>query len=486
MPALPVDIYVRVSRVGKRGHLTSPEDQERDARALATSHGLKIGEVIRDLDQSGGKLERPGLNQARERIHAGKSGGIVVAYLSRATRETAQGLALLDEIGKAGGAVYAPNLPDYTNADGRMLTTIQLAVDTGYRERKREEFERAKAGAIAAGIPVITRPAVGYHQRKDRRLEPEPRTAPLVRQAFEMRAAGEGPSAIGAFLQRNRVRTSQGSRTWSKQAVAGLLRNRIYLGELSYGRDKRYVNPGSHEPIVDLALWTAAQNPPRQIARPRTDRGGYLLSGILRCASCGYSLQGTVTSRGKHIYRCTKRHSGGECPVPVRVPADRAEATVIEAFWSLVTDVQARGTQDTASALDGLQTTLGAAERSLAQYMAPEVQDVIGDPALWAQGLRERREARDRAAEALGLARASRQDDYALGVETLRGVWESGTTAERRELLAARFDCFAVYRDPLLLLGYPTGSGPDGLPRQGFKVLRSWCRSRSTPPAAAT
>ena len=59
MPALPVDIYVRVSRVGKREHLTSPEDQEREARAFAAGHGLKVGEVIPDIDQSGGKLDVP-------------------------------------------------------------------------------------------------------------------------------------------------------------------------------------------------------------------------------------------------------------------------------------------------------------------------------------------------------------------------------------------------------------------------------------------
>jgi hypothetical protein len=351
-----------------------------------------------------------------------------------------------------------------------MLTTIQLAVDTGYRERKAEEFERAKAGAIAAGIPVIARPAVGYRQRKDRRLEPHPRVASLVREAFEMRAAGEGPTAIGEFLQSHRVKTSQGSRTWSKQAVAGLLRNRVYLGELSYGRDRRYVNPESHKPIVDLALWTAAQNPPGRLARPRTERGGYLLSGIVRCAACGYSLQGTVTSRGKHIYRCTRVHSGGVCPAPVRIPADRTETTVTEAFWSLVRDMEAHGSDDPAASLDGLQAALDKAQGALKQYMAQEVQEAIGDPALWAAGLRERREARDRAAEALGRARADQRDDEPPDVETLRGVWDTATVAERRELLAGRFDCFAVYRDPVLLAAYPTGTAPKGLPRQGFKV----------------
>jgi hypothetical protein len=43
-----------------------------------------------------------------------------------------------------------------------MLTTIQLAIDTGYRERKREELEAAKAASIEDGVPIHTRPAVGY------------------------------------------------------------------------------------------------------------------------------------------------------------------------------------------------------------------------------------------------------------------------------------------------------------------------------------
>ena len=92
-----------------------------------------------------------------------------------------QGLELLDRIRNAGGTVYAPNLPDYTTADGKMLTTIHLAVDAGYRERKTEELERAKANAIAMGIPVANRPPVGYRKRTDRRLEPDPETAPAVR-----------------------------------------------------------------------------------------------------------------------------------------------------------------------------------------------------------------------------------------------------------------------------------------------------------------
>ena len=75
--------------------------------------------------------------------------------------------------------------------DGKMLTTIQLAVDAGYRERKRDELETAKENAIRLGIPVSNRPPTGYRKGDERRLEPNPAVAPVIRQLFEMRADGE-------------------------------------------------------------------------------------------------------------------------------------------------------------------------------------------------------------------------------------------------------------------------------------------------------
>jgi hypothetical protein len=55
-------------------------------------------------------------------------------------------------------------------------------------------------------------------------------------------------------------------------------------------------------------------------------------------------------------------------------------------------------------------------------------------------------------------------------VATLRGLREEATTAERCDLLAARFDCFALYRDPVELVAYSTGNAPGGLPRHDFKA----------------
>jgi DNA invertase Pin-like site-specific DNA recombinase len=446
----------------------SPEDQEQRAREHAREKGLKIGIVLPpDLDESGGKWERPGLQKALVRVREGKSGGIIVADLDRLTRDAEHGQRLLREIDESGGAVYAPNAPDdMKSPEGELQVGIWFLFAQYERKKKRAGFERAKKAAIEAGIPVATRPPVGYRQRADRRLEPDPDIAPIIRELFERRAAGEGPSALADFLERHGVHTSQGSAGWSKQAVASVIASRVYLGELSYGKDRRYVNPKAHDPIVDLATWTAAQHPNGHTPQAPRGEGEYLLSGIVRCASCGYAMQATHSSHRHRIYRCIRRHSGGTCPSPARVRAEVVEAVAERAFWDVTDDLRATA-QAEAPDLSGLEEDLARAEGRLAQAKSPEVQDAAGDG--WAEMIRTRRLERDAAAEALGRARAERRTEAPADVETLRAVWDSLDPADKRELMATKLDLIALRRDPPALIVFPAGTAPDGLSRRGFR-----------------
>lgn len=267
----------------------------------------------------------------------------------------------------------------------------------------------------------------------------------------------------------------------------GMLKSRVYLGEISYGRDRRFVNSKAHEPIVDLATWEAAQSPgepPR--LRPPTG-GRYALTGLLRCAACGYAMQATTTSGKRRIYRCGRRHSGGLCPVPVRVGAKRVEAAAETAFWALTEDLRASPSgadDDVAAKLAAAEEDLARAERRLTQALAPEVQDAAGDA--WSEMIRERRQERDDAATAVGRVRAARSTDIQLPpTETLHALWEEATPTERRELLAARFDIFTLSRrgDDLVLAAFPVGSFPEGTSRRGY-VSNPRLRPIDTPPSA--
>jgi DNA invertase Pin-like site-specific DNA recombinase len=470
-----------VSRVGGRENIASPEDQELDAKALAERLGLQVGEVFRDIDKSGGTLDRPGLQSALARVENGASGGVVVAYLSRLTRETSQGLGLLERVRAAGGAVYAPNLPpDWTTADGKMITTIQLAIDAGYRERKTEELERAKAGAIARGIPISNRAPVGYYKDPaTRTLVPDPQVAPLIRQAFEMRAAGDGPTKIAEFLDQNGVRTSQQSSAWSKAGIMGLIHNRVYLGEVAYGKktaapgaEPRHLNRNAHQPIVSPTLWARAQNP--SVIRPvasRSLKGQYVLTGVLRCAHCGYTANATTSSRGKRIYRCPRRNAGGLCPHPWTLYAEPLEELVDALFWQTIDDLIATGTQQPDEVPKQLVDAVATALASFEGAQRPEVQIAVGQEA-WLRMLAERRatleeaERQVRAAEAVLI-----HADTDAKVISLRGKWATLSPAERRQLIAARFDAFALGREEegFVLGAWPAGTAPAGLSRRGFR-----------------
>ena len=71
-----MDQYVRVSRVaGRSGEsFISPDLQREQGAAWASSRGVEVTVVHEDLDQSGGKLERPGLDALMARIRAGRDG----------------------------------------------------------------------------------------------------------------------------------------------------------------------------------------------------------------------------------------------------------------------------------------------------------------------------------------------------------------------------------------------------------------------------
>jgi DNA invertase Pin-like site-specific DNA recombinase len=451
-----VDIYVRVSRVGGREHLISPEEQERDGRAFAEKRGLKISQVFTDLDESGGTTDRPALQEALERVRSGKSSGIVVAYLSRLTRDTSQGLELIAEIQAAGGEVYAPNLADHTTADGRMINTIQLAIDAGMRERAKEQIARSREAAIAKGIPVTNRDAVGYHRDPEtRKYVPNPEVAPVIADLFAHRAAGVPYSELGKLLESHGIKTSQGSSTWTREAVASLIKSRTYLGEVKSGP---YVNTKAHEPIVDVPTWLAAQSP---TPGPRRRKGGYLLAGILRCASCGYCMQGTHSSRGKRIYRCKKLHAGGVCPAPARIDADVVEEKVLgELRGKLMTPKKnAPGTVDVAP----LEEAFAKSKRRLAQAETTEAQDALGTD--WLTVVKERREERDEAGRALGEAQVL--------MPSSQGFWDAyedfddgnATQEEKRAAVMGVMPAVGVRRDKSLMFSPDTSK----LSRRGYK-----------------
>ena len=160
-----MDQYVRVSRVaGRSGEsFISPDLQREQGAAWASSRGVEVAAVHEDLDQSGGKLERPGLDALMARIRAGETDGVIVSKLDRLSRlGVADALRLVEQITDAGGSIAALDLGlDPTTPFGEFGMTIMLALARMERRRMSEAWEHAKTRALDRGARMGPTP-FGY------------------------------------------------------------------------------------------------------------------------------------------------------------------------------------------------------------------------------------------------------------------------------------------------------------------------------------
>jgi hypothetical protein len=287
-----------------------------------------------------------------------------------------------------------------------------------HRRVTAERTQDAKRRAVERGVPPFPNVPPGYRRGAGGQLEPHPKHARIVANAFNKRANGATVMEVRDYLRRNGIdRTFHGTQA--------LLTSRIVLGELRFGD---MVNSDSHRPIVDAATWQTVQRvrSPRG-RRPKSER---LLArlGVLRCATCGARMVvGTANHGGYHLYRCPPV---GDCPQRVTISAELAERVVVDAVKDLLDGI--RGTAGISEGLADAERDYERAELELdaAVRAFTGLEDV--------QAARERllslREQRDRARDRLAELQAATVPAVAISAS---GDWELLTLDEQRALILA-------------------------------------------------
>ncbi|HEX5308247.1 MAG TPA: recombinase family protein [Solirubrobacteraceae bacterium] len=404
-----MDQYVRVSRVaGRSGEsFISPDLQREQGAAWASSRGVEVAAVHEDLDQSGGKLERPGLDALLARIRAGQTDGVIVSKLDRLSRlGVADALRLVEQITEAGGVIAALDLGlDPTTPFGEFGMTIMLALARMERRRMSEAWEHAKTRALDRGARMGPTP-FGYTRDDDGLLVPHPKWAQVVTRAFKV-AADQGVDSALAYLRKQvpaypsdgqpgvRRKRSADHRTWSAFTVRRLLRNRTYLGETRYG--DRLVRD-SHPALVDRVTFERAH--PGDEKPQRRPAAVFPLSGFATCANCGEFLVGGragAREQSLRTYRCRASLAswkGERCDKPTNILAERLESYVVEQIRQAYEQGGASGiatsVAETDDSFEDVQGELEAAERELERFAAdPTAAELLGEAA-WTAALRTR------------------------------------------------------------------------------------------------
>jgi site-specific DNA recombinase len=150
---------------------------------------------------------------------------------------------------------------------------------------------------------------------------PSDLNAPVVRWIFETYESGTGTNLLVQQLNQRNIPAPRG-RYWSKTMVRYLLQNRAYLGERSYNKrsykafrrgeaggmdnpkNDWVIKENAHPPIIERDLFERVQaaRKTKIVSIGRTFHRPYLLTGIARCANCGYRMIGQPTTGNGHKY----------------------------------------------------------------------------------------------------------------------------------------------------------------------------------------
>jgi site-specific DNA recombinase len=222
-------------------------------------------------------------------------------------------VTLLDDLDHAGVAFRSATEPfDTATAMGRML--VQMLGMFAQFERD-TIIDRVIAGMerkAAAGKWKGGRRPFGYQvDTAAQALVPDPAETTVIRLIFDLYARDRlGARAIANTLNDRGHRTTTGGR-WSAHQVLRVLTNRVYLGELSF---RGITTAGCHQPIAEPQVFEQAKQilaaRGQDHARRAASGSDYLLTGLIRCPSCGSAMIGTRAhgkTRTYRYYSCYRR-----------------------------------------------------------------------------------------------------------------------------------------------------------------------------------
>jgi site-specific DNA recombinase len=332
------------------------------------------------FEGSGASAHRPGLQRALAAARAGVIDVLLVYRVDRLTRRLRDLVTVLDDPDRAGLVFRSATEPfDTATAMGRML--VQMLGMFAQFER-RTIIDRVIAGMerkAAAGKWKGARRPFGYRaDTAASNLIPDPSEAAVVRLIFELYTRERVGARVIANLLNERGHRTATSGRWSAHQVLRILSNRVYLGELSF---RGSTMSGCHPPVMDANTFAEAQRilatRGENHAKRAASGSDYLLTGLIRCQSCGSAMLGT-RAHGKtktyRYYSCYRRtrYDTAACGAQ-RIDADGIEDAVTDALASfyrsqhaLIADAIAAA-QASHAADEGRRAELAATEHELAR-----------------------------------------------------------------------------------------------------------------------
>lgn len=342
----------------------SIQNQKSMLLQYAMEQGWEVFHIYSDDDYTGSDRSRPEFQRLLADAQAHKFDIILCKTQSRFTRELELVEKYIHGLFPLWGIRFVSIVDnaDTDNKGNKKSRQINGLVNEWYLEDMSDNIRSVLTNRREQGLHIGSFALYGYEKDPDRKghLIVDPEAAVVVRRVFALFAQGYGKTAIARILNQEgipnpteykrqkglRYRSPPGKTgtLWKYPAIAHMLTNEIYLGNMVQGRygsvsyktkqnkprpREQWIRvEHTHEAIIHRELWDQVQALLREKAKSFTTGSVGLFARKARCMYCGYTMRSTK-NRGRHYLQCTNRHVSREACPGAFIPVEQLEQIVV-------------------------------------------------------------------------------------------------------------------------------------------------------------
>lgn len=348
-----------------RQNETSIDAQRRAVHLYAQREGIIVDREYIDEGKSATTDDRPDFQQMIRELPQTKPDFVLVHKVDRFARDRYDAAQYKRQISNAGARMIAVDQPldPHARPEDIILESLLDGMAEYYSKNLAKEVmkgmkEKAlKAKYNGGWIPL------GYDIDDEDNYVINEYEAETVRIIFKMRADGQSYTAIINELNGQGRRTRRGME-FGKNSIHEILKNPKYVGDYVFNESPKKINgkrnhrikkdaaeiivvPGAIPAIIDRETWDIVQAGFAKTTKPRRRTEEiYMLTGLLKCGTCGGPMVGTVQSKtykgerqSYHYYQCASAKRNRSLCVNSKVYSKhKIENSVIDALEALSTE----------------------------------------------------------------------------------------------------------------------------------------------------
>lgn len=346
---MKVAIYCRLSeedrfKIRQGDDSESIQNQKSILIDYAVERGWEIFDIYSDDDYTGADRNRPEWNRLLRDAEARNFDIVLCKTQSRFTREIELVEKYIHTLFPIWNIRFV-SIVDHADTEvkgNKKARQINGLINEWYLEDLSENIKTVFTNKRKNGFHIGAFALYGYMKDPYRKghLIIDEEAAQVVREVFRLFDSGYGKSNIARILNNKGIPNpteykrrkglryqqpdSQVSTLWKYYTIQSMLINEIYIGNMVQGRyesvsyktkknkprpkEKWFIVPNTHEPIIDRQLWDRVQEKIKQRAKPFTNTGKIgVFARKTKCMYCGYTLH-TCKHHNERYLQCPTRY----------------------------------------------------------------------------------------------------------------------------------------------------------------------------------